>query len=128
MWNVFSKVAAAMAAAIALTATGTVASADTGNDEPVFRRLCLFQYSNYNYFGGIEQCFDTVRANVKASLDNRVSSLWNNTWITMCAYQLDNQKGYKLRLPSGSYRKNLAYDEAPDGRSWNDRFSSVGPC
>ncbi|MFD9859306.1 peptidase inhibitor family I36 protein [Streptomyces alboflavus] len=115
--------AAAAALALAVPTAASGAESDTRGE-----KLCVYQNTNFNFFGGIEQCFYPGSHNIKANLDNKASSVDNETSTTMCAYQLKNQKGLKLRIGSGHYFKDLSKDIADDDRSWDNRISSVGKC
>lgn len=115
--------------ALADTTNSLTTSASTQSSFISDTGFCLFQYDHENTFGGDSQCFnDSGKHDIKPSLDNRVSSIRNDLHTTMCAYQDKGQKGYKLPVGAGSHFADLARDTAPDGRSWNDRISSVGPC
>jgi hypothetical protein len=113
-----------------LTAVGTVgtvgtASADTqGRADAKAGKICVYQHKN---FGGNKECYLAGKHNL-GDLDNRVSSLKNKTGTTLCVFQLKNQKGYQFAVGGDNYFRNLSKDTAPDGRSWNDRISSIGPC
>jgi hypothetical protein len=87
-------------------------------------QFCVWQHSS---FGGESECFPPGNHNL-SSLDNRVSSLQNNTGTTLCAFQLPGQGGFQLPVGGNNYFRNLALDTAPDGGSWNDRISSIGYC
>lgn len=116
---------ATVLAALTVPLTLTSPAFADSNSMSSHGKFCVYQHAN---FGGNSQCFYPGKYNIKSALDNRVSSLRNNTATTLCAYQLDNQRGYKLPVGSHHYFRNLSYDTAPDGRSWNDRISSIGYC
>jgi hypothetical protein len=111
--------AATLVALVAPLALAVPASADHGT------QLCLFQHRD---FEGDWQCSSPGPFNIVPYLDDQVSSLWNNTDTTLCAFEHPDQGGYQLPVGPDRYFKNLAWDTAPDGNSWNDRISSVVYC
>lgn len=79
-------------------------------------------------FSGRLQCLDAGGGNLNSTLNDKASSIVSWLPTTICVYDGPNRTGYSMAVGPGHYFRNLSKDGAPDGRSWNDRISSVGPC
>lgn len=87
--------------------------------------LCVYQHSSGR---GSIQCTDANGTlSLGPRLDNQVSSVYNDLGVSMCLYDDLGHGGYALPILPHSHYANLALNTAPDGRSWNDRISSIGP-
>jgi hypothetical protein len=94
-------------------------------------KFCLWQHKAWapsTEGSGESQCFDPGNHNIKSELNNRVSALRNRTRTTLCAFDGAGQQGPQLPVGSGSHFADLSKDTAPDGRSWDNRISSIGYC
>ncbi|GHC69723.1 peptidase inhibitor family I36 protein [Streptomyces flavofungini] len=123
-----AAVGAALTVAVAVPSAAQGAGGSARDAGARADKFCVYQHTTFNYWGGIKECFYAGSYNIKSSLDNRASSVKNNTATTMCAYQLKDQGGLKLRVGAGHYFKDLSKDLADDDRSWDNRISSVGKC
>lgn len=120
--------ATAAMAAVAVPLAGS-AAATPAERAPRAAKFCLYENRDFNFWSsGSSSCYNAGTHNLTQPLDNDASSMENNTATTLCAFTGKDRGGHQIAVGSQHYFKNLSYDTAPDGGSWNDRISSIGKC
>jgi hypothetical protein len=89
--------------------------------------LCVWVDRQYR---GNGHCFDSSGGVIGsgAGTYNAVSSVRNDTNVTMCLYDSEGRSSLFLPIGPGSRYANLRLNAAQDGGNWNDRVSGIWPA